>query len=60
MFYIQADTGRMQNVAGKPFDTSRPDAALTYLIPAFAAFFRAPSNPTLRRNGRRGGIGKST
>jgi hypothetical protein len=42
MFYIQADTGRMQTVAGRQFDTSRPDAALAYLIPAFAAFLRAP------------------
>jgi AcrR family transcriptional regulator len=43
MFYIQADTGRMQTIAGRQFDTSRPATALAYLIPAFAAFFRAPS-----------------
>jgi AcrR family transcriptional regulator len=46
MFYIQADTGRMQSIAGPGFDTSRPDTALPYLIPAFAAFFRAPARGT--------------
>jgi AcrR family transcriptional regulator len=45
MFYILADTGRMQTIAGKQFDTSRPDAALNYLIPAFAALFRSPPAP---------------
>ncbi|MCC7346025.1 MAG: TetR family transcriptional regulator [Variibacter sp.] len=41
MFYIQADTGRMQAIAGRTFDMSRPDKAVTYLVPAFAAFFNA-------------------
>jgi AcrR family transcriptional regulator len=43
MFYIQADTGRMQEIAGRAFDTSRPDKALAYLVPAFAAFFNTAS-----------------
>jgi AcrR family transcriptional regulator len=53
MFYIQADTGRMQTVAGSRFDTSRPDAALTYLVPAFAALFRAPAVARVSRRAPR-------
>lgn len=53
MFYIQADTGRMQSVAGRQFDTSRPAAALAYLVPAFAAFFRAAPAKAKAAVGRR-------
>jgi Tetracyclin repressor-like, C-terminal domain len=42
MFYVQADTGRMQTVAGPGFDTSDPDLALKYVIPFLAAGLRAP------------------
>ena len=42
MFYVQADTGRMQAVAGPNFDTSDPDLALKYVIPFLAAGLRAP------------------
>lgn len=43
MFYVQADTGRMQAVAGPKFDTSDPDLALKYVIPFLAAGLRAPA-----------------
>ena len=46
MFYVQADTGRMQTVAGPDFDTSDPDRALKYVLPFLAAGLRAP--PTKR------------
>jgi AcrR family transcriptional regulator len=42
MFYVQADTGRMQTVAGPNFDTSDPELALRYVIPFLAAGLRAP------------------
>lgn len=44
MFYVQADTGRMQAVAGPHFDTSDPDLALKYVIPFLAAGLRAPAS----------------
>lgn len=44
MFYVQADTGRMQAVAGPNFDTSDPDLALKYVIPFLAAGLKAPAS----------------
>jgi AcrR family transcriptional regulator len=41
MFYVQADTGRMQTVAGPGFDTTNPDRALKFVIPFLAAGLRA-------------------
>jgi AcrR family transcriptional regulator len=51
MFYVQADTGRMQAVAGPNFDTSDPDLALKYVIPFLAAGLSAPG--TGRKNIKR-------
>lgn len=42
MFYVQADTGRMQAIAGSGFDTSKPDVALKFIVPFLAAGLRAP------------------
>jgi AcrR family transcriptional regulator len=42
MLFVQADTGKIQTIAGKKFDTSRPDTALKYVIPFLAAGFRSP------------------
>lgn len=42
MLFVQADTGKIQTIAGKNFDTSRPDTALKYVIPFLAAGFRSP------------------
>ncbi len=42
MLFVQADTGKIQTIAGKKFDTSRPDTALKYVIPFLAAGFRCP------------------
>lgn len=50
MFYVQADTGRMQTVAGPHFDTSDPELALKFVIPFLAAGLRAPA--TIRRKKR--------
>jgi AcrR family transcriptional regulator len=44
MFYVQADTGRMQTVAGADFDTSDPELALKYVIPFLAAGLSAPAS----------------
>jgi AcrR family transcriptional regulator len=44
MFYVQADTGRMQTVAGPNFDTSDPELALNYVIPFLSAGLRAPAS----------------
>lgn len=41
MFYVQADTGRMQTVAGADFDTSKPETALKYVLPFLSAGLRA-------------------
>lgn len=41
MFYVQADTGRMQAIAGPGFDTSDADKALRYVIPFLAAGLKA-------------------
>jgi AcrR family transcriptional regulator len=40
MFYVQADTGRMQTVA-PGFDTTNPDSALKFVLPFLAAGLRA-------------------
>ena len=37
VLYVQADTGKIQTIAGPKFDTSRPDIALKYVIPFLAA-----------------------
>lgn len=42
MFYVLADTGRMQTVAGSDFDTSQPETALKYVLPFVVAGFKAP------------------
>jgi AcrR family transcriptional regulator len=42
MLFVQADTGKIQTIAGKKFDTSRPDTALKYVVPFLAAGFRSP------------------
>jgi len=41
MLFVQADTGKIQTIAGKKFDTSRPDTALKYVVPFLAAGFRS-------------------
>lgn len=41
--YVLADTGRMQMIAGRDFDTSDPGVALKFVIPFLAAGFMAPS-----------------
>jgi AcrR family transcriptional regulator len=49
MLFVQADTGKIQTIAGKDFDTSRPDIALKHVIPFLAAGFRCPpAGKTLR------------
>ena len=42
MLFVQADTGKIQTIAGNEFDTSRPDTALKYVIPFLAAGFKCP------------------
>ncbi len=42
MLFVQADTGKIQTIAGEKFDTSRPDTALKYVIPFLAAGLRSP------------------
>ena len=42
MLFVQADTGKIQTIAGSDFDTSRPDTALKYVIPFLAAGFKCP------------------
>jgi AcrR family transcriptional regulator len=41
MLFVQADTGKIQTIAGAGFDTSQPAVALKYVIPFLAAGFRA-------------------
>lgn len=43
MLFVLADTGKIQTLAGKTFDTSSPDIALKYVIPFLAAGLRAPA-----------------
>lgn len=47
MFYVQADTGRIQSVAGKNFKTSEVETALKYVLPFLEAGLLAPpTKPT--------------
>ena len=46
MFYVQADTGRIQSVAGKDFKTSEVKTALKYVLPFLEAGLLAPPTPT--------------
>ena len=41
MMFVQADTGKIQSIAGDDFDTSQPAVALRYVIPFLAAGLRA-------------------
>lgn len=41
MLFVQADTGKIQTIAGEHFDTSQPEVALKFVIPFLAAGFRA-------------------
>jgi len=41
MLFVQADTGKIQTIAGETFDTSQPEVALKFVIPFLAAGFRA-------------------
>jgi AcrR family transcriptional regulator len=41
MLFVQADTGKIQTIAGKNFDTSNPEIALKYVIPFLVAGFNA-------------------
>jgi AcrR family transcriptional regulator len=41
MLFVQADTGKIQTIAGEGFDTSQPAIALDYVIPFLAAGLRA-------------------
>lgn len=41
MLFVQADTGKIQTIAGEEFDTSRPSVALKYVVPFIAAGMRA-------------------
>jgi AcrR family transcriptional regulator len=46
MMFVQADTGKIQSIAGEDFDTSQPAVALRYVIPFLAAGLRASEKPT--------------
>ncbi len=52
MVYVQADTGKIQTIAGTGFDTSRPDVALEYILPFVTAGMQAPHRAK-RASGRR-------
>ncbi len=41
MLYVQADTGKIQTLAGRNFDTSRPDIALKYVLSCLTAGMKA-------------------
>jgi hypothetical protein len=41
MLFVQADTGKIQTIAGDDFDTSQPAVALKYVVPFLAAGLRA-------------------
>jgi AcrR family transcriptional regulator len=41
MLFVQADTGKIQTIAGEEFDTSQPAVALKYVVPFLAAGLRA-------------------
>ena len=44
MLFVQADTGKIQTIAGEGFDTSQPAVALKYVVPFLAAGLRAQVN----------------
>jgi AcrR family transcriptional regulator len=46
MLFVQADTGKIQTIAGKQFDTSNPEVALKYVIPFLVAGFSGKVRPT--------------
>jgi AcrR family transcriptional regulator len=41
MLFVQADTGKIQTIAGDGFDTSQPAVALKYVVPFLAAGLRS-------------------
>jgi AcrR family transcriptional regulator len=41
MLFVQADTGKIQTIAGQQLDTASPQTALRHVIPFLAAGFRA-------------------
>lgn len=41
MLFVQADTGKIQTIAGQDFDTSQPAVALKYVVPFLCAGLRA-------------------
>lgn len=41
MLYVQADTGKMQTIAGSDFDTSNPEVALKYVLNFLTAGLKA-------------------
>jgi hypothetical protein len=45
MLFVQADTGKIQTIAGDGFDTSQPAVALKYVVPFLAAGLRARVDP---------------
>jgi AcrR family transcriptional regulator len=44
MLFVQADTGKIQTIAGDGFDTSQPAVALKYVVPFLAAGLRSKVN----------------
>jgi len=41
MLFVQADTGKIQTIAGESFDSSQPEVALKYVIPFVVGGFHA-------------------
>jgi AcrR family transcriptional regulator len=41
MLFVQADTGKIQSIAGSGFDTTRPETALKYVIPFIESGFQS-------------------
>jgi AcrR family transcriptional regulator len=48
MLFVQADTGKIQTIAGSRFDTRSPETALAHVIPFLAAGLRARRRPAVR------------
>jgi AcrR family transcriptional regulator len=53
MVYVQADTGKMQTIAGKEFDTSDTERALEFVIPFLAAGLRTKPRKSVPMTSRR-------
>ena len=53
MLFVLADTGKIQTLAGKTFDTSSPEVALRYVIPFLAAGLRAPGRKRMSTHRKR-------